>query len=107
MSTWLRLRSCGWKTDGAATDGRAEVQQEQRSEWQFLITEGEQWLWEVKHSDGTIEQGKKCFPTLKDCVDDARRHGWGTWKTEERREVEPGRDALDAAEKQSDKSRRS
>ena len=71
------------------------MQQELRSQWQFVLTDTEQWLWEVKHPDGSKEQASTPFETLKVCVDDAKLHGWATWKEEERRRVEPGREPLE------------
>jgi hypothetical protein len=70
------------------------VQRERRSQWQFVTTDDEQWRWEVKHRDGHGESASRSFATLKECVDDARKNGWGNWEAEERRRVITGRDAL-------------
>lgn len=70
------------------------MQPERRSQWQFVTTENDQWRWEVKHRDGRGESASRSFATLKECVDDARKNGWGTWLEEERRSVITGRDAL-------------
>lgn len=72
------------------------MRQERRSQWQFVVTDGEQWRWEVKHGDGRKDHASLSFPTLKECVDDARKNGWGTWQSDERRSVITGRDALQA-----------
>ena len=72
----------------------SEMRQERRSQWQFVVTDGDQWRWEVKHGDGRKDSASLSFPTLKECVDDARKNGWGTWQSDERRSVITGRDAL-------------
>jgi hypothetical protein len=70
------------------------LEQERRSQWQFVSTQDEQWRWEVRYRDGRGERKSGTFATLKECVDDARKNGWGTWQAEERRRVITGRDAL-------------
>ena len=64
-----------------------EVQQERRSSWNFVITDTG-WLWTVTRPDGTEERADRNFKTLKECADDAAEHGYGSWKQEERRNVD-------------------
>ena len=62
----------------------AEVQKERRSHWNFVITDTG-WLWTLTRPDGTQEHSERNFKTLKQCADDAIKHGYGAWKQEERR----------------------
>jgi hypothetical protein len=71
------------------------MQQDRRSQWQFLSLDEDRWLWEVKHADGSRQRSSTSFPTLKACVDDAKQNGWATWRSEERRSVITGRDSLE------------
>lgn len=57
---------------------------ERRSEWNFEIT-GQGWLWAVTHPGGTQERSSTVFETLKLAGDDAMEHGYGKWRSEERR----------------------
>jgi len=70
------------------------VQPERRGQWQFVTTDDDRWVWEVKHADGSKGRAAHPFPTLKECVTDAKKNGWGTWQSEERRRGITGRDAL-------------
>jgi len=70
------------------------VRRERRSQWQFVISDDEGWRWEVKHADGKKARAVRAFPSLKECVEDAKSRGWGRWQAAERRRVITGRDAL-------------
>ena len=70
------------------------AQAERRREWQFIVTGDEEWQWVARQPDGKEERARSTFPTLKACADDARRNGWASWKSEERRRVDVRRDAL-------------
>lgn len=65
----------------------SQVQQERRSNWNFVITDGG-WLWTLTRPDGSEERSERNFKTLKQCADDAIQHGYGAWKHEERRSVD-------------------
>ena len=67
---------------------------ERRSEWQFVITDDEQWIWVSNQPDGAQRRAQSPFPTLKACADDAKKHGWASWQSDERRRVEVQRDPL-------------
>ena len=49
----------------------------------------EGWLWTLTHPDGAKDSSKRSFMTLKECADDATEHGYGAWKSDERRAVRP------------------
>lgn len=42
-------------------------------------------MWTVSHADGTSEASPAAFKTLRDCADDANRHGYVAWKPEAER----------------------
>ena len=73
--------------------GQAE-QPERRSEWQFVITDDEQWIWVANPPGGAERRAGTTFPTLKACADDAKKNGWATWQSDERRQVEVRRDPV-------------
>ena len=43
------------------------------------------WLWRAVAPDGTEETSERTFQTLKECTEDATRHGYVVWKTEDER----------------------
>jgi hypothetical protein len=57
---------------------------ERRSRWKFE-NETAGWVWKVSHPDGTTEASQLAFKTLKECADDAARHGYVAWKPEKER----------------------
>ncbi|MGZ9010802.1 MAG: hypothetical protein ACXW2L_00925 [Burkholderiales bacterium] len=57
---------------------------DQRRTWSFVVTESGKWMWKVVHPDGA-EESSIGFATLKDCTDDAHRHGYVAWKIEDER----------------------
>jgi hypothetical protein len=60
---------------------------ERRKQWNFLI-EDDGWAWRVVHADGTEERSERAFKTLKECTDDAAKHGYVVWKSESERRRE-------------------
>ena len=64
-----------------------EYTTERRSYWNFVITDGG-WGWTLTKPDGTEERSTSTFKTLKQAADDAISHGYGSWKLEERRQVD-------------------
>lgn len=60
---------------------------ERRSIWAFTITD-EGWGWSLTHPDGRVERSRRAFTSLKEAGDDAAAHGYGSWKSEERRDVD-------------------
>lgn len=69
---------------------------EQRGDWQFLIVEDEKWVWAATCPDGTEKRAPVPFDTLRDCAEDAKKHGWAAWTADERRHIETLRDPLDS-----------
>jgi hypothetical protein len=69
-------------------------QVERRTTWHFEI-DGDRWWWVLTRPGGSEERSSESFATLQECGADAMQHGYGAWKAEERRRVEPGRDVLD------------
>ena len=57
---------------------------ERRSRWKF-DNDAAGWGWTVSHPDGTTEVSQLAFKTLKECADDAARHGYVAWKPEAER----------------------
>ena len=61
---------------------------EKRSEWIFAASKRGEWRWRVTHPDGTQVSSMRRFTVLKDCIADARRHGYVAEKPKlERRKV--------------------
>jgi hypothetical protein len=62
------------------------VLMEKRRQWQFQMTVGDEWLWQVSDVHGTRDSSRT-FATLKECTANAMEHGYVAWKPEnERRE---------------------
>jgi hypothetical protein len=58
--------------------------EERRNHWNFENTESG-WVWTVTRSDGTGAASPTAFKTLKQCADDAIKHGYVAWRAEEER----------------------
>lgn len=58
---------------------------ERRKQWNFLLGDDGNWRWRAVSPDGTSESSERNFSTLKECTEDATRHGYVVWKTEEER----------------------
>ena len=63
----------------------AVVAHEKRSEWKFSAGDNGLWRWRVTHPDGAQLTGHAGFTTLKDCIADARQHGYVVWLPEAER----------------------
>ena len=48
-----------------------------------MMTQGG-WIWRLMNADGT-EQTSRAFKTLKECTEDAAKHGYVVWKSEAER----------------------
>jgi len=57
---------------------------DRRSEWNFEIT-GQGWQWAVMRPGGAQERSSTAYETLKEAGDDAIAHGYGEWRSPERR----------------------
>jgi hypothetical protein len=58
--------------------------EERRNHWSFENTD-KGWAWAVSRADGTRDSSTRSFKTLKECADDAIRHGYVAWRAEEER----------------------
>lgn len=58
---------------------------ERRKQWNFLLGDDGSWLWRVVNPDGTEEASDRNFATLRECTEDAARHGYVVWRSEEER----------------------
>jgi hypothetical protein len=58
--------------------------EERRNHWNFENTEAG-WIWTVMRADGGQEASIGTFKTLKECADDAIKHGYVAWRAEEER----------------------
>lgn len=57
---------------------------DRRSEWKFVITD-QGWLWAVTRPSGVEEKASRAYETLQAAGDDAIAHGYGAWKSDDRR----------------------
>ena len=58
---------------------------ERRKKWSFFIVRGNLWVWRVLFPDGTETCAEQAFRTLKECTDDAVRHGYVVIRPEQER----------------------
>ena len=57
---------------------------DKRKNWQFNETPHGAWTWQVTQGSVTVRSAAD-FKTLKDCVDNAREHGYVHWTPEQER----------------------
>jgi hypothetical protein len=60
---------------------------ERRKQWSFPIAEDGSWSWQVVNPDGDEQASDRTFKTLKECTEDAARHGYVVWRSEEERRL--------------------
>ena len=60
------------------------MSEERRNHWNFESSD-KGWTWAVSRADGPRESSTRCFKTLKECADDAIKHGYVAWRAEEER----------------------
>jgi hypothetical protein len=58
---------------------------ERRKRWNFVLRDDGQWAWHVVNTDGSEASSATSFDTLKQCTEDATRHGYVVWKPEQDR----------------------
>jgi hypothetical protein len=58
---------------------------ERRRQWSFPIGEDGSWSWRVVNPEGDEQTSDRTFKTLKECTEDAARHGYVAWRSEEER----------------------
>jgi hypothetical protein len=61
------------------------VFRERRKRWNFFIGDDGSWLWRVLDPDECEAFSERSFRSLKDCIADAKQHGYVVWRSEERR----------------------
>jgi hypothetical protein len=60
------------------------MSEERRNHWYFESSD-KGWAWAVSRADGAPESSTRWFKTLKECADDAIKHGYVAWRAEEER----------------------
>lgn len=68
-----------------AAQQAAKVGDERRYEWKFFTHDNGLWIWRQIPPRGRAVSSEKSFPSLSDCIADARRHGYVLWAARERR----------------------
>lgn len=63
---------------------RAE-ERERRSRWSFFTGEDGMWLWRMTTPEGRETSSKQSFPTLTECILDAKQQGYVLWAWRDRR----------------------
>ena len=59
---------------------------DERRRWRFINAQDDSsWSWAVRSDSGTEVFSEQTFGTLKDCVEDAKRHGYEPHAPERRR----------------------
>jgi hypothetical protein len=58
---------------------------ERRKHWSFPIGEDGSWTWRVTGADGEEEVSERTFRTLRECTEDAAKHGYVAWRSENER----------------------
>lgn len=61
---------------------------DKRTQWNFEVDAGD-WLWNSTGPDGTKVVSPRRFSTLKECIDDAKLHGYVVWIPEAERRAPP------------------
>lgn len=63
-----------------------QLERERRNEWNFHTSDDGLWLWRVVSAEGPETQSQQSFPTLSECIMDAKRNGFVMWTSRERRQ---------------------
>jgi hypothetical protein len=61
------------------------AERERRSRWSFSTGDDGLWLWRVTPPEGRETSSKQSFPTLTECILDAKQHGYVLWTSRDRR----------------------
>lgn len=56
---------------------------EQRTRWEF-VERGDDWLWRKLDASGAVTESAR-FARLRECIEDARLHGYVPWAPEKER----------------------
>ena len=66
------------------------MEKERRKRWSFFTRDDGSWLWRVLHGDGREASSTRAFDNIKDCIADAKMHGYVVWEpSQERRAIVP------------------
>jgi hypothetical protein len=63
------------------------MERERRKRWSFFTREDGSWLWRVLHGDGNEASSTRAFDNVKDCIADAKAHGYVVWEPAEERRI--------------------
>ncbi|MGZ5094300.1 MAG: hypothetical protein ACXWCY_13875 [Burkholderiales bacterium] len=63
------------------------MDKERRRRWSFYTREDGSWLWRVLHGDGNEASSQRSFDNIKDCIADAKMHGYVVWEPSSERRV--------------------
>ena len=61
------------------------MERERRNQWNFYTGDDGLWLWRVVPVTGDEANSDCSFPTLSECIIDAKRNGFVMWTSRERR----------------------
>lgn len=63
------------------------MERERRSRWSFYTGDDGMWLWSMASPEGQQTSSKQSFPTLTECILDAKQNGYVLWTSRDRRKV--------------------
>ena len=58
---------------------------DRRKQWSFPIGEDGSWTWRVIDIDDEEQVSGRAFKTLKECTEDAAKHGYVVWRSDDER----------------------
>ena len=62
-----------------------QLDRERRNHWNFYTGDDGLWLWRVVPPEGREAKSEHSFPTLSECIMDAKRSGFVMWTSRDRR----------------------
>jgi len=63
------------------------MERERRNRWSFYTGDDGLWLWGVTPPEGRQTSSKQSFPTLTECILDAKDHGYILWTSRDQRKL--------------------
>jgi hypothetical protein len=63
------------------------VERERRKRWSFYTGDDGLWSWRVTPPEGRETVSKESFPTLTECILDAKQNGYVLWTSRDRRQA--------------------
>jgi len=64
-----------------------QLERERRNQWNFFTSDDGLWLWRVVTHEGRETNARQSFPTLTECILDAKRNDFVMWTSRERRQA--------------------